>query len=550
MKTFKKSLLFLLLISMSAAAFAATPSKSASWQFALQADKATLSKDSTILSLEGIHPTITSTNTAPKSQINKTDWSGFLSFWGKGKNSFTDNPPTVVLTTKSDKKLSTKRKMIVKFLKAPVLDKTKQNATVSVKLLPSDVPFSSKSINNACGVVDGYSYSGDTWSFAVICDTRGNAGYPEDLSNPDNWVNSVALKAISTAIAADNVDLVLAPGDLILGNLTFVSPTTYYPLDEQYNILNSALAPITNKGIKIYPVRGNHETYDGAPKTNGATAPTWLDMYGNNLPQNGPGAVAASGAPTQVGFTYSFENKNAIFVCIDQYVYNPYEANNWSTWENYTAVYPYVFDMNWINSQLAENTKKKDKHVFVTGHAPAFQAQEKTYLGNYEAMGATGRNNFWKTLYDNGAYLYFCGHDHFYARSYVEVSDSDDDNSYGLQQIILGTSGACLSSTPGSDGQSYLWNEKYPNNNKNGVTITPKSTSQAANTYGYIKVDVESSSGKVDYYYYASSNVTADNPTWSLLDSYTYYQSFPSSGDSSENPYYSAAPVPVNEGRM
>ncbi len=89
------------------------------------------------------------------------------------------------------------------------------------------------------------------WKFAVVTDTQGSNRAPEGHS----CVNDRVVQAIANDIVLEKPDLVLVSGDLING--WFRNGGTPYPV--QYQNWKKAMAPVYRSGIKVYPIRGNHD---------------------------------------------------------------------------------------------------------------------------------------------------------------------------------------------------------------------------------------------------------------------------------------------------
>ena len=62
---------------------------------------------------------------------------------------------------------------------------------------------------------------------------------------------------------------------------------------------------------------------------------------------------------------------------------------------------------------------------------------------------------FWNSLADEGARVYFCGHDHFYDR--CRLDDGDDNINNDLHQYIVGTAGAPLRGDDVYNGFNSIW---------------------------------------------------------------------------------------------
>ena len=223
-----------------------------------------------------------------------------------------------------------------------------------------------------------------SWRFAVVGDTRGTSG-----SAP---INAAAVSAIVQSLTGEGIDLLLVPGDLVNGS-------TSVALATQLSTWRAAMAPLYTAGVAVYPIRGNHET------AGGTTA--WKNAF-PDVPQNGPTTPSS-----EVGLTYSLTHNNALFIGFDEYVRS------------------HRVNQDYLDGLL--DAAGRPPHVFVFGHEPAFAANHPDTLDDYPI----DRDNFWDSLGAANVPMYFCGHDHFYARSAME-----DANGNPVQQLIVGAGGA------------------------------------------------------------------------------------------------------------
>jgi len=251
------------------------------------------------------------------------------------------------------------------------------------------------------------------WTFAVLCDTRGDND-PTNLTK--SGVNEAMVNSVAKDMVKEGVELVIFPGDLVNGWFQISTPYA-----DQFKTWRKAMAPVYDAGIKVYPVRGNHENGPPYPLINFPWPPdpsnypiirpiaglkeAYLAAFSDDwIPANGP--------PGEEGFTYSFVYKNAFFVGLDQYI-NPYRVNQ-----------------PWLDDQLGQN---KQPHTFVYGHAPAFRVGHTDSLASYPDE----RNLFWNSLGNAGVRMYFSGHDHLYNRAHI-----NDQAGHTIYQVLTGAGGA------------------------------------------------------------------------------------------------------------
>lgn len=313
----------------------------------------------------------------------------------------------------------------------------------------------------------------DSWKFAVISDTQGNNGPERNKS----CINDSVVSAIADDIVRENPDFVLIAGDLVNGWLK--NGGTDYAI--QYANLKGALRVVYQAGIKVYPIRGNHD--DGPERLALPPLPDHLEpppdspillrkasrdaFFEPYIPKNGP--------LNEEGLTYSFTHKNALIVGLDQYAGGQHKINQ-----------------RWLDSQLAANTSP---HVFIYGHEPAFDTGHYDNLGYYPKE----RDVFWDSLGKAGARIYFCGHDHFYNRALIP-----DRQGRPIRQIIAGTGGGSLKTWSGIYKDSHRVKGEYYSNDH----------------HGYILVTVKGTRVTASWKALTQSTGTLD--AWQILDTFTY----------------------------
>jgi hypothetical protein len=89
------------------------------------------------------------------------------------------------------------------------------------------------------------------WKFAVISDTQGD----NKAESQRPYINEKVLTMIASDIAIEHPDFVLVSGDLVNGWL-HNGGADY---STQFTAWKEVMKPVYDAGIKIYPVRGNHE---------------------------------------------------------------------------------------------------------------------------------------------------------------------------------------------------------------------------------------------------------------------------------------------------
>jgi len=313
---------------------------------------------------------------------------------------------------------------------------------------------------------------GTTWKFAVISDTQGNNKERDNKS----CINDAVVRAIASDVVRENPAFVLVAGDLVNG--WFRNGGTGYAV--QYANWREAMKPVYQAGIRVYPVRGNHDSgperlalpplpphLEPSPDTPALLKKAFRDAFPEPyIPGNGPAG--------EEGLTYSFVYRDAFIVGLDQYAGGQHKVKQ-----------------GWLNRQLAGN---RSPHVFVYGHEPAFETGHKDNLAFYPEE----RDAFWNSIESAGAKIYFCGHDHFYNRAIVHGNDGSK-----IRQIIAGTGGGVLRTWSGVYKDGKRVQGEYHNNNH----------------HGYILVTVDRHKVTIAW----RAMVKEDGAvTWRILDSFAY----------------------------
>jgi hypothetical protein len=311
------------------------------------------------------------------------------------------------------------------------------------------------------------------YKFGVICDTRSNA----DQSGVSG-VNVAAVTAVCNHLKASGAKFIIAPGDFICGNVKWYNTQQTPPSNTQQ--LQAFLGAAKSQGVSlpgekgsifIYPVRGNHECYQDILPEDSVEA-AWIKNIGYSLPKNGPAK--------EIGFTYSFEYKGNLFIAVDQYMHSgPTKKDS------------IRIDQIWLNKELKNHPNARQ--VFVYGHTPAFAAKHPDCLDD----DSLARNIFIESI-SNRSGVYFCGHDHFYARGDVPVYAKNGTITKYMQQVITPSGAPFLVG-------SKKWNGKYPNKD-----VKPEKFID--NVVGYQLVTVNGKKVTVEFFAtFDACTITKDN---------------------------------------
>ena len=303
------------------------------------------------------------------------------------------------------------------------------------------------------------------WSFVIFGDTRGafdgTKNPPYDIATQTGV--SVDLGRIAAEIALLNPDFVLHVGDMIHGDSLHDAISLGYtnlidiPYATQFQAFKTAVKPITDKGISIYTVRGNHEVSesDGISRPpDPALAAAYNQAFGQYMPQNYTRAWGRKTGGEQKGLTYSFTHKQVTVVAVDQYSYwvppspppVPWYAPKNVTWNTNLWGF-HTIDQAWVSDQL-RIAKTPFKIVFAhepvfiaTGitHQPGGQAYEwfpELYFGPSYHGGQARRQEFVDMLGNNGVQLYAVGHVHN-----MSIGSFTDTAGHKMYQLTAGNGG-------------------------------------------------------------------------------------------------------------
>ncbi len=301
--------------------------------------------------------------------------------------------------------------------------------------------------------------------FAVMCDSRGS-----EASEP---VNSAVLAALLQGAKARDARFVLFPGDLIFGYCTDAEEYR-----RQLRLWKSAAADFMHE-MPIYLTIGNHDVllhrardqfgpYDLDGALTGGRLLTGEEAFAQEFvnPTNGPGEPEAREAPPYTETSYSFDYGDCHFVVLN--------TNYWVG----TRTFPHepgdpcrlyergnpegrLMDrqLNWLRNDLRRARARGARHVFVTGHEPAFPVGAHVDDAMYYEGNATlslkrdiraRQHRFWQMLSDNDVLVAFFGDEHNYSRALMgPVGDRRYDPP--VWHIIAGGGGAPASEARRTD---------------------------------------------------------------------------------------------------
>nr|WP_320131755.1 metallophosphoesterase [uncultured Holophaga sp.] len=388
--------------------------------------------------------------------------------------------------------------------------------------------------------------SSSAWKFAVLGDSQWLA--TDDGKNPNT--SAVGLyQQMNATFIAEGVKFVVQVGDLAdkaSGTSTEAGySTTGTVCEDTRGLFAQALY---NAGIGFFPCRGNHDS-------SAATATEFIAIFPqtqtgvmndatvfNTVNSNyaGSGGYAADqstqpapsrsntstftlgsnfssiGAPSDnlLGLSYGFDYSNARLVFIDQFATADGNGPDGNTYSIDTTA---GLQQTWISSTLSSRTDGTHAFVFshkglitqqhvdvLFGECPAdadFAAAANTTNGTAAKtiVGSPSLNAFIRSMADNDARIYFCGHDHIHNRSIVKTTDSG--TAAQVTHIL----------TQSVSSKFYTPNENNAYGNGNVTPCTSNDAyfcggkrqtqlSQEVYTVGFYIVTVDGANVTVDYY--------------------------------------------------
>jgi hypothetical protein len=202
----------------------------------------------------------------------------------------------------------------------------------------------------------------NSFSFAVIGDTqRFSSG------NPNGYFQKTV-----NQISKDNVDLVLAMGDLT------GTCESYTECVKDHEDWKKIMSPLLSK---TYAAMGNHDNF----QNKGTKA--WQDVF--NFPNNGPDGHKE--------MTYSFDFKNSHFVILDSDEPDEHQVDE--------------AQRAWLDRDLAANSKET---TFVIFHEPAWPVSSKISESLDKQAGQ--RDALWSIITKHKVTAVFNGHEHIVSR--------------------------------------------------------------------------------------------------------------------------------------
>ncbi len=264
----------------------------------------------------------------------------------------------------------------------------------------------------------------ETLRFVFMADGRGD--------HLDDLINTTVLNAINSQI----LELSPRPSFVIYGG-----DSVYRGHSEgAYNFqkFKDVMQSLTDAGIKLYTVMGNHELYrEGTSGFSLGNQQEFQNKFTDN-PENGPTGYER--------LVYSFESPggDAFFAIGDCYYLTADDPNPALNLEGDGSLYGHFDDtqLTWLANQAAQT---KATHKFFFAHAPYYQ------ITGSQSYQNTSFTKLWSILDKNRFDIFGCGHVHLYSRKTINRSIAPDPQltppvkwKHNVTQLLTGTCGAVV----------------------------------------------------------------------------------------------------------
>jgi hypothetical protein len=307
------------------------------------------------------------------------------------------------------------------------------------------------------------------WSFGIMGDTQWSCPTDPAGKNPGGCAVSV-INQLNDEFIAKGVKFVVQTGDLtnVVG--------------ANMSARADAAQELYAAGIGFFPMRGNHDIYDGS---------YGIPALRSNFPQTqgtsntfGATNFSSPAIADLTGISYAFDYANTTFVILD----------DWATINKQVTVpgitnYPYGYSVGeqqeWISGRLDEATRGTDQAFVFAHHNLMGENHFDCLFTGYANSNLDMQNTFFNSLQSNDVKYFFSGHEHLYNRSLI----TSPDGSSVVEDIICS-----------HDDPKFI-NPKDPNSaNFFGQKTRQQQISQELNNLGYYICTIDGTKVTVDYY--------------------------------------------------
>lgn len=240
------------------------------------------------------------------------------------------------------------------------------------------------------------------WRFVSIPDFLNN---DVDFPDPD-W--DTALDPFLDAVAAEEPDFVVVPGDLVMGHWWESEESVAELADRYYPAWRERMAA---HDLTAYPAVGDHEVGDNPwPAERAALVPAMKAAFARELdtPANGP---AGHG-----GTAYEIRHKNLTLLAVD-----PFDAGPGRTMTLGVG----GAQLEWLRERLAARTTG---HAVVMSHLPVLPAPRARNSSGLVEPGGAGAP-LWSAMREGRVGLYLAG----------ELHDVNAAAKDGIVQVVNGS---------------------------------------------------------------------------------------------------------------
>lgn len=301
---------------------------------------------------------------------------------------------------------------------------------------------------------------GQTEPLRILIAGDGRADYPDPLdpkhvpsprSEDKNGFNEIVNTEIRDAVRREKAEIFLWTGDI--SNVLKDDAKT---LERQLRAWRDIMEPLYQAGVKVLPTRGNHELF-------------WHDKNFNEQNISGATKIWTSVFSGRYALPRNDAQELSFY-----YVRGPVLLIGLDTYESEEK---HLVNQKWLDKVLEQN---KQRFIFAYCHEPAFATGGRHDPKDTLAHWGDRRERMWRALYQAGARVYFCGHDHFYDHMIATAKDGCCE----MHQLTAGTAGA-----------PFYCHGPYPPEAKWNL----KTVRHFDFTYGYILVTIDGNTATIAF---------------------------------------------------
>ena len=273
---------------------------------------------------------------------------------------------------------------------------------------------------------------GETLRFVFLADSRSEQPTVRD-PKPKDLINTAALNAINDAI----LQLSPRPSFVIFGG--DAAYRGRYNGVYTFDAFREVMAPLTDAGITLYTMVGNHELYQH-PGTGFflANQQEFQKTFTGN-PGNGPPGYE------RLAYTFHSPGGDAFFAVLDAY-YLTADAPGAANPENDDGTITPA-QLAWLEAEVA---KTGATHKFAFAHVPYYSVYKLPPSHDDDSY-----TRLWNILDGHRFAAYFCGHIHLFSRKTVDAAMPPNPQvvppaqwTGNVLQMLTGTAGAGVDTAP------------------------------------------------------------------------------------------------------